>query len=208
VLQNSIVLGKHSFLGPIDPQFIFNTSLRQRSVSAEAIIEQFETAQKECGDATKLAAWLPMLSQYGPDLLVKCRHACKMSKRLVQGWLGAYMFAGDRQSKKKAAKLATWLARHRHFKSHGRHIPRHELEAKGFVVEHLEADERFQDLVLSVFHATNHTFTGTSAVKIIENHEGRAFIKSLAMQVPIQMQAPVIQPAPTQPPTPPERSAS
>ena len=200
---NRIVLGKHSFLGPIDPQFIVNTALGQRMVSAEAIIEQFETAQKECRDTAKLAAWLPMLSQYGPDLLVKCRHACKMSKELVQGWLGAYMFNNNKTAKRKAAKLATWLARHRHFKSHGRHIPRHELEAKGFVVDHLEADQRLQDLVLSIFHATNHTFAATGAVKIIENHAGHAFIKTMAMQMPVQMQIPVMQPRPPQPPSQP-----
>src|SRR6266542_2853057 len=71
-----IVMGKHSFLGPIDPQFIFNTAVGQRAVSAEAIREQFALAQKECTDPAKLGAWIPMLSQYGPDILVKCQHAC------------------------------------------------------------------------------------------------------------------------------------
>ena len=41
----------------------------------------------------------------------------------------------------------------------------------------LADDQRLQDLSLSVFHATTHTFTGTPAVKIVENHTGRAFIK-------------------------------
>ncbi|MBA7545518.1 hypothetical protein ES705_37887 [subsurface metagenome] len=30
---------------------------------------------------------------------------------------------------------------------------------------------------MSVFHATTHTFNGTMAAKIIENHDGKAFIK-------------------------------
>lgn len=33
-----IVLGKHSFLGPIDPQLIMQTSLGQRAVPAQAIV--------------------------------------------------------------------------------------------------------------------------------------------------------------------------
>lgn len=37
-----IVLGKHSFLGPIDPQIILNTPLGVRSVPAQAITKQFE----------------------------------------------------------------------------------------------------------------------------------------------------------------------
>ncbi|MEY2509735.1 MAG: hypothetical protein QOE26_498 [Verrucomicrobiota bacterium] len=173
-----IMLGKHSFLGPIDPQFILNTAVGQRMVSAEAILEQFELAQKECKDPAKLGAWIPMLSQYGPDFLVKCQHACTMSKNLVQGWLENYMFKADPKATEKSKEIADWLAKHRHFKSHGRHIPRTELENKGLVIEHLEKDQTLQDLVLSVFHATNHTFNGTSAVKIIENHEGHAFVKS------------------------------
>jgi hypothetical protein len=204
-----IVMGKHSFLGPIDPQFILNTAVGQRTVSAEAIREQFALAQKECKDPAKLGAWIPMLSQYGPDVLVKCQHACAMAKSLVQGWLEHYMFKGDPAAKRKAAKIATWLAKHRHFKSHGRHIPRTELEKKGLLIDHLEKDQKLQDLVLSVFHATNHTFNGSGAVKIIENHEGHAFVKSLNVniqfpgmpQIAIQPIVPVV-PTPIQPTTP------
>ena len=45
------------------------------------------------------------------------------------------------------------------------------------VIRNLEDDEQFQDLSLSVFHATTHTFMGTAAIKIVENHRGRAFVK-------------------------------
>jgi|ERR1700731_1135506 len=215
-----ILMGKHSFLGPIDPQFILNTAVGQRTVSAEAIREQFALAQKECKDPAKLGAWIPMLSQYGPDVLVKCQHACAMSKSLVQGWLEHYMFKGDSAAKRKADKIAKWLAKHRHFKSHGRHIPRTELENKGLLIDQLEQDPKLEDLVLSVFHATNHTFNGTGAVKIIENHEGRAFVKSANVNIQLPgipqiafqpiiptMPTPVppqpVPPTPTLPPPPP-----
>lgn len=201
---NRVVMGKHSFLGPIDPQFILNTAIGQRSVSAEAIREQFELAQKECKDPSNLGAWIPMLNQYGPDLLIKCEHACKMSKTLVQSWLAQYMFNGQHAAgKRKAAKIAKWLARHRNFRTHGRHIPREAVEKQGMIVDHLEADSTLQDLVLSVFHATNLTFNGTPVVKIIENHEGHAFIKAMNINVPFQgMPQIAIQPGPQQPPQP------
>jgi ClpP class serine protease len=44
---NRIVMGKHSFLGPIDPQFIIQTELGRASVPAHAIEEQFELAKRE-----------------------------------------------------------------------------------------------------------------------------------------------------------------
>jgi len=64
-------------------------------------------------------------------------------------------------------------------------------------IENLENDQELQDLVLSVFHATTHTFNGTTAVKIIENHNGKAFIKA-QQTIPIQLPPP----PPASPPKP------
>ncbi len=87
------------------------------------------------------------------------------------------MFSGDFEAEKKAKRIAETLSDHSLFKSHSRHIDRAYAESIGLKVDRLEADDRLQDLVLSVFHATTHTFEGTPAVKIIENHLGKAFIK-------------------------------
>jgi hypothetical protein len=181
-----VVLGKHSFLGPIDPQFTLNTPLGPRLVPAQAILDQFEFARKECMDPSKMGAWLPMLGQYGPDLLVKCRHAIELSEELARNWLEAYMFRrGSKEARKKQAKdIAAWLSDHREFKTHNRHIPRHEAKRRGLRIRNLESDQAEQDLFLSVLHATTHTFSGTPAVKIIENHLGKAFVKLHSIVVP------------------------
>jgi hypothetical protein len=198
---DEIVLGKHSFLGPIDPQLILTTPLGQRMVPAENILEQFEQAKKECQDPLKLGAWLPMLNQYGPDLLITCNNARALSKKLVRGWLENWMFNGDRDRKTRARRIADWLSDHSYFKSHGRHIPRQELEKKKLRILPLEKDQALQDLVLSVFHATPHTFNATAAVKILENHLGKAFIKQAqTMLVPVPGPPPQQGPSPLQPP--------
>ena len=176
---DEIVLGKHSFLGPTDPQLLLTTSLGTRFVPAQAILDQFDKAQKECSDPAKLSAWLPMLSQYGPDLLVQCETALNLCRELVRAWLETYMFKDSHKSDRleKARSVSDWLANHTNFKSHARHISRSDLLDQQLKVIALENDDLLQDLSLSVFHATTHTFTGTSAVKIVENHTGRAFIK-------------------------------
>ena len=179
---DEIVLGKHSFLGPTDPQILLPTSLGMRAVPAQAILDQFDRAQRECADPAKLSAWLPMLSQYGPDLLVQCESALDMSRDLVRTWLETYMFQGVEDRSEKAEEISAWLAGHDNFKSHSRHIPRTEVEDRNLAVSRLEDDQRLQDLALSVFHATTHTFSSTSAVKIVENHTGRAFIKQHIVQ--------------------------
>lgn len=181
---DEIVLGKHSFLGPTDPQILLPTSLGFRSVPAQAVLDQFSRAQEECIDPAKLSAWIPMLDQYGPDLLVQCESALAMSKDLVKIWLETYMFKDMDDRVEQAKSVAEWLANHGHFKSHSRHIPRDEVKKHGLTVVPLESDPSLQDLVLSVFHATTHTLASTPAVKIVENHTGRAFIKSLSIPMP------------------------
>ena len=91
---DEIVLGKHSFLGPIDPQILLATSLGTRFVPAQAVLDQFDRAKRECANPETLAAWLPMLSQYGPDLLERCESSIQLSRSLVETWLKTYMFKG------------------------------------------------------------------------------------------------------------------
>lgn len=196
---DEIVLGKHSFLGPTDPQILIPTGLGARWVAAQAVLDQFDKAQKESSDPKKLSAWFPMLSQYGPELLVNCEAALKMSRELVEIWLENYMFKGKPNASTRAKSIAKWLADHRHFKSHGRHITRDDIEKHGLVVTQLEKDEKLQDTVLSVFHATTHAFSGTLALKIVENHGGRAFIKREPIQPANVIPMPGLQIAPASP---------
>lgn len=187
---DEIVLGEHSFLGPTDPQIPLPTSLGVRLVPAQAVLDQFDRAQRECADPEKLSAWLPMLSQYGPDLLVQCESALAMSKELVETWLKTYMFKKMDDRSKRAGSVSAWLSGHGNFKSHGRHVSRDSVERHGLVVSRMEDDAAVCDLILSVFHATTHTFGGTPAVKIVENHTGRAFIKQPIVQPIVGPDAP------------------
>ncbi len=116
---DEIVLGKHSFLGPTDPQILISTSLGTRFIPAQAVLDQFDKAKKECVDPKKLSVWLPMLNQYGPDLLVRCEAALAMSRELVKTWLTSYMFRGADNGCERAADISEWLADHQVSKSHG-----------------------------------------------------------------------------------------
>lgn len=186
---DEILMGEHSSLGPIDPQFILNTALGKRVAPAQAIRDQFELAKQECQDRKLLAAWAPMLTQFGPDLLIQCANHAQLSHDLVQQWLQQYMFSGETDADAKAKVIADWLGDHNSFKSHARHIPRHQLEAKAMKILHLEKDPKQEDDVLSIFHVTSHTFTNTPTVKIVENHKGNAFVNQM-QRVIVQQQRP------------------
>jgi hypothetical protein len=197
-MSNKIVMGKHSYLGPIDPQLILQTQIGPQNIAAQAILDQFKLAKKECQNPANLNAWYPILVQYGPALITQCENAISLSRQLVSDWLKKYMFYKRRSAKKVSEQVARYLSNHKEFKTHGRHIDREVLKSKGLIIDDLEEDHDFQDLVLSVFHATTHTFSATGTAKIIENHLGKAYVKrSLALIGPaIQQQTIVPQDTP------------
>ena len=119
----------------------------------------------------------------------------KLSRELVSTWLKAYMFANDDKKIALADSIANYLDNHAEFKDHSRHIDRDMARTEGLIVDNLEADDKFQDLVLSVFHFTTHSFTGpTGLVKLIENQNGKAYLKTAGFRL---QQAP--SPAPVNP---------
>ena len=176
---NEIVMGNHSFLGPTDPQIPVDTASGAQYVAAQDVLDQFEQAKKECFDKENRPAWFPILSQYGPALLKECQVAVDRSIELVHSWLSAYMFGEYADPDTLAKNIAGWLADRDKSKSHARHIPREVLTAQGMIVKELESDKTLQDLALSVYHATILAFIGTQAAKIIDNHSGSTYIRSL-----------------------------
>jgi len=130
--------------------------------------------------------WLPIIEQYGPALIVECEHAIDLSRSLVIDWLKRYMYGNEHDGHKVAERVASTLSEHTLFKSHGRHIDRSQAKEIGLKITDLESDKILEDLVLSVFHATTHTFGATGAVKIIENQMANAYIKHQIVPTAIQ----------------------
>jgi hypothetical protein len=207
---NRVVMGQHSFLGPTDPQLLLNTPLGPRAVPAQAIIEQFQRAKTDCRDVNLLRAWAPMLPQYGPDLLVTCENASKLTRSLVFEWLRTYMLADQRPVRRRGQivrRCATFLTSHSQHATHGRHLDRQVLRQHGMQIDDLESDQVEQDLVLSIYHASTICFSILGQiVKIIENHHGKAFVRvaGVAMNPPPFMgPTPIPLPRPPSPGGPP-----
>lgn len=181
---DEIVMGKHSQLGPIDPQMV----TAQGQFPASAILRQFEQAKAECAaDPSRVTAWFPILQQYGPSLLQQCEIAETLARKLVSEWLRKYMFAGKPNAGQRAARVARFFSNYGARGSHSLGIDRELARSKGLNVTDLEDKQDLQDAVLSIHHASMLTLNG-SAVKLIENNLGRTFAKlqaSAAIQIPI-----------------------
>ena len=107
---------------------------------------------------------------------------------MTRKWLKTGMFKSQKAPDKKIDRILKELGDHALTKSHARHLSIQRCREIGLKVEDLEKDDDLQDAVLSLHHACMLTFSATGAFKIIENHEGTAFIK-LAQPVMLPGQA-------------------
>ncbi len=131
---DEIIMGQHSQLGPIDPQFTIVTPEGPRSAPAKAILNQFELAKKECKDASNLAAWMPILRGYMPGLLTQCQDSRTLAVTMVSTWLKQYMFKDDQDAETKAKSVADWFADYESFHTHGRRVSPDDAITKGLKV--------------------------------------------------------------------------
>ncbi|QXJ28584.1 hypothetical protein J5U23_01453 [Saccharolobus shibatae B12] len=183
--SDEVIMGKHSNLGPIDPQFVVTMPYGQVSISAQSILEEFERAKEEVKkDRDSLLVWAPKIQQYPPAILEEARNALELTKKLGREWLVKYMFKGDADAEKKAERIVNYLSDHKELKSHATPISRDKLKELGLKITDLENDQNLQDLILSVYHITRITFQLTTAHKIVENSNGRAFIKLVLAGTP------------------------
>jgi hypothetical protein len=173
-----IIMGEHSSLGPIDPQI--------GGLPAHAIIEEFKRARDDMAqNQLRIPLWQPIIAKYSPTLIGECEKAIDWSTETVQEWLRTGMFKRHKNAADKAKRIVEELGDHALTKSHARHISMNRAKKMGLRVSALEDDEELQDAVLTVHHACIQTLSATDAIKIIENHLGRALIRSLkAIVVP------------------------
>lgn len=174
-----IYMGKHSSLGPIDPQI--------DGKPVHGILSDFDRAFKEVkSDPDKILVWQPILTKYEPALIDQCEKALEMVTEMVIQWLKTGMFEDDDEvvmtledgtDVHKSTFIANTLINADKFKSHARHIAPNECQDIGLKVRLLEDEPKLQDAVLSVHHACIHTLSRARVLKLIENHTGKTFLQ-------------------------------
>ena len=168
-----ILMGKHSNLGPIDPQLGGHPT--------HGIIEEFKKAREEIvANPATIPFWQSILAKYPPAFVGECDKAIKWSETMVQEWLKTGMFKDEKDNDSKRAKISEIvkaLGSHEETHSHSRPIHVDKLTDLGVKVTPIESDQTLQDLILSVHHSCIITFSQTPSYKIIENHDGKAFIQ-------------------------------
>ena len=171
--SQSIVMGRHSAIGPFDPQI--------NGMSAQVLIEEYEFATQEAARGIGYqTVWVAILQKLNPSILKSCQHAVTFTNSLVEKWLldpqrGMFANLGPSQQKKAMEDLFKKMSGAAESLGHRRHFNREVLVSLQLQVEELEQHQKFQDLVLGYHHAVTQTLRDTTCYKLVENHKGAMF---------------------------------
>ncbi|MCB1031747.1 MAG: hypothetical protein KDA95_10450 [Acidimicrobiales bacterium] len=169
-----IVMGKHSSLGPIDPQI--------GGMPAHAVVEEWTRAHAETkADPTRMPFWQLVISKYPPGLIGACEKAIEWSEEMACEWLATGMFKDEPEATEKAKAVIDEIGSHAATKAHNRHISAAKAESMGLKVVALEDDQVLQEAVLTVHHACMLTMSDTPIVKLIENQNGIAYAQQFSV---------------------------
>lgn len=172
----SIVMGKQSSLGPIDPQF--------GVIAAANMLAEVRKAKEEItlNPATAMF-WSPILSRVTPSFIERCEQAIADSNEFLESTLRVNMLSHlPKEEQDATIERVGALFENMGGRAHDTHLHYQKCLDAGLVVERLEADPILQDLVLTTHHCYMHTLMNTPAFKLTENHKGKALVKQMMMQ--------------------------
>jgi ClpP class serine protease len=161
----AIIMGSHSSLGPIDPQF--------SGLACQSIIEEYNRAISDVtNNPNSLGIWQTIISKYHPTLLNECEMAVTWSQDLAKQWLRNVNNTIDLD------RFIEKFASHANSYSHNRHISKEDCRSVGLNIIDLEADPELQDAVLSLHHCYMILFDQWKYSKVIENQIGGRYFQS------------------------------
>lgn len=165
----TIIMGKHSSLGPTDPQY--------GGVAAGGVVEEFDQAVEDIKTRPEsLELWRMIIGKYHPTFLGDCQKAVDMSRQMVGRWLRENMLSQESDSDAVAKTIVGFLCDHKQSAMHNRHFSHKKLEGIGLHIELLEDDSSLQELVLTLHHSFMISFQKTGASKIVESSNGSRWI--------------------------------
>ena len=162
----TIIMGKESSLGPVDPQY--------HGLSCQEAVDEFEQAVAEVtANPASLGLWQLRISKYTPTYLVSCKNALDWSKSYTKNWLARNYKLDDAS----ATEMSKPFVEHSETKSHSRHISLEQCKKIGLNIVDLEKDSDLQNLILSLHHSYMIFFDKSIAFKAVENQLGARYLR-------------------------------
>ncbi len=177
--SKEIIMGRHSNLGPIDPQI--------NGMPANEFVDLFKKALDDIQNGVNIPYWQMTLQKYPPTFFGMCNNAIKASKKVVGQWLEQSMLSGE--SKTEIEKTVNYLSDYHSHLQHNTRLMIDDLRKNtALKITNLEDDQGFQEKILSLYHCYQIMAGRSEVAKLIENHNLVKFVKRHA---PILMGNPV-----------------
>jgi Serine dehydrogenase proteinase len=165
----TIILGKHSCLGPTDPQI--------RGFAAMGILAEVDRAMEEIKqNAMKQILWTQVFAKYPPAFISDCERSVEGARTMVKEWLEKNMLSGESDPHVAAETVVSKLMDYSGTTEHSHHFLIDKCAEIGLRVEALEQDQGFQEGILSVHHCYMASFARSNSLKIIDNSNDETWI--------------------------------
>jgi ClpP class serine protease len=152
--SKEILMAKHSFLGPTDPQV--------RGHPAMGILAEVDRALVEIKkEPAKQFVWQQVFAKYPPAFILDCERLVDGSREMVTTWLKNNMLSGKADPDKAAKETVKKLMDYMGTSEHSHHFLIDRCREIGLNVTAIEDDQALQEDVLSVHHSFIATFSQT-----------------------------------------------
>lgn len=191
---DEILMGKDSYLGPIDAQIVNNG----KQYSADAFLEGLEKIKKEVEKTGKLnPAYIPILQNISVGEIQNLENAQKLSATLVKNWLIQYKFSHwethtstnksvtEEDKKNRAEEIAKALGKHSRWLSHSRPLGIKELQELKLQITDYSENTELCDAITRYYVLLSMTFDTSGIYKIYETPQ-KQITKFLVPQIPSQ----------------------
>ena len=166
--SKEIIMGKHSSLGPTDPQV--------NGVPAMGVVEEIKTALEEIKtDPLKQIVWREVFRQYPPAFISNCERSIEGTREMVKTWLSNNMFSEQTNPQIFADNVVNELMNYRETTEHGHHFLINKCKDIGLNVTCIEDSQKLQECILSVHHCYVASFARVKSIKFIENSIGASW---------------------------------
>lgn len=157
-----ILLGKHSCLGPTDPQI--------RGHAAMGILAEVDRAMQEIkADQMKAILWQQVFAKYPPAFISDCERSVEGARTMVKQWLQNNMLSGSADPEAAAETVISQLMDYSGTSEHSHHFLIDKCMDIGLTIDAIENDQELQECILSVHHCYMASFARSTALKIIDN---------------------------------------
>jgi len=163
-----VLMGKHSCLGPTDPQI--------NGLPAIGVLHEMDTALEEIKkEPARQLIWQEVFRKYPPGFIANCERSKDGSKQMVADWLASNMLSDSKDADSDAKAVVEQLTNFKETTEHGHHFLSDKCREMGLKVSDLEEDQELQEHVVSVHHSYVASFARVRSIKFIENSIGSSW---------------------------------